>query len=117
MEQYEKKTQKVLRQLGVNGSYLGFYYIAFGIAKSIENPELLTYICKGLYAEIAEHFHVNTKNVERNIRTIVSIIWEHGDRELLNKIFGKVLTDKTKNVEFMDALSHYILNNYGEDEK
>lgn len=82
MEQYEKKTQKVLRQLGANGSYLGFYYIAFGIAKSIENPELLTYICKGLYAEIAEHFHVNTKNVE-----------------------------------FMDALSHYILNNYGEDEK
>ena len=117
MEQYEKETQKVLRQLGTNGSYLGFYYVAFGTAKSIENPELLTYICKGLYTEIAEHFCVNTKNVERNIRTIVNIIWEHGDRVLLNEIFGKELTDKPKNAEFMDAFSNYILNNYGEEQK
>ena len=117
MEQYDKEAQKVLRQLGANGSYLGFYYVAFGIAKSIRNPELLTYICKGLYAEIAEHFHVDVKNMERNIRTVVNLIWKHGDRDLLNEIFGKELTDKPKSAEFMDALSQYILNISEENEK
>lgn len=114
MEQYEKEAQEVLRQLGANGSYMGFYDITFGTAKNIKNPELVTYICKGLYVEIAEHFHANVKTVERNIRTVVNLIWEYGDRELLNEIFGKELVVRPKNAEFMDALSHYILNVSGE---
>lgn len=114
LKQYEEKTQRVLRKLGVNGSYTGFYYMAYGIVEDIKDPELSSYICKGLYTTIAEHFHVSISNVERNIRTIVDIIWEHGDRKLLNEIFDKELSRKPKNAEFVDALSQYILNICGE---
>ncbi|MFQ9516626.1 MAG: sporulation initiation factor Spo0A C-terminal domain-containing protein [Eubacterium sp.] len=110
MKQYEKETQKVLRQLGANGSYMGFSYTVYGVAKTIENPELIVYICKGLYIEIAQHFHVNIGSVERNIRTVVKTIWKHGDRELLDEIFGKELTVKPRNNMFIDALSQYIVD-------
>lgn len=117
MKQYEKETQKLLRQLGVNGSYLGFRYVAYGVACNLENPELIIYICKGLYIEIAKHFHVNIDNVERNIRTVVKVIWNEGDRELLNEVFGMELTKKPKNAVFIDALSQYVLENCEEKDK
>ncbi|MFQ9515243.1 MAG: sporulation initiation factor Spo0A C-terminal domain-containing protein [Eubacterium sp.] len=108
MKHYEKETQKLLRQLGANGSYVGFRYTIYGIVKTIQNPELIVYVCKGLYVEIAIHFNVSIGSVERDIRTIINTIWKYGDRELLNDIFGKELTSKPKNATFIDALSHYI---------
>lgn len=117
MKHYEKETQKLLRQLGINGSYIGFRYTVFGITKTIQNPDLVIYLCKGLYTEIAIHFHVSPSNVERNIRTVVNIIWNHGDRELLNSVFGKILTEKPRNGIFIDALSQYIVNHCSEEEK
>lgn len=110
MKQYEKETQKILRQLGANGSYKGFRYTVYGVTKIIQDPDLIIYVCKGLYIEIAEYFHVNIGSVERNIRTVVKTIWQHGDRELLNDIFGRELNDKPKNAMFLDALAQYVID-------
>ncbi len=117
MEQYAKVAQKVLRQLGANGSYVGFCYTVYGIVQNIKNPELIVYVCKGLYAEIAIHFCVSVGSVERNIRTVIKTIWEYGDREFLNEIFGRELTEKPKNTIFIDALSQYVLDICEKDEK
>lgn len=106
---YENETKKLLRRLGVNGSYMGFGYTAYGITRTIQNPDIILYICKGLYAEIATHYHVEISNVERNIRTIINIIWINGNRHLLNKIFGRQLTQKPKNTVFIDAMAQYIV--------
>lgn len=115
MKQYKKETEQLLRKLGANGSYVGFQYVVYGITKNISNPDLIIYICKGLYLEIAMHYHVNISNVERNIRTIIKTIWEHGDREMLNNIIGYKLQDRPKNTMFIDALSQYIINCHDEN--
>lgn len=114
MENYIKTAKKLLRQLGADGSYAGFKYTVLGVAKTINNPDLITYICKGLYAEIAIQYHVNIGNVERNIRTIVDIIRKSGDRDLLNEICGRELTEKPKNASFIDAVSQYIVDSFDE---
>lgn len=110
MRQDEREIQKLLRQLGANGSYTGFYYTVYGVVRTIQEPTLIVYICKGLYIEIAQHFNVNVSSVERNIRTIIDIIWNKGDRDLLNHIFGRELIKKPKNTMFIDALSQYIID-------
>lgn len=112
MELYMKPTQKLLRQLGANGSYAGFKYTVSGICKTIQNPELIIYICKGLYTEIALQYQVNVSNVERNIRTIIETIWKSGNRELLNEVCGRQLTERPTNTFFIDAVSQYIINAY-----
>lgn len=110
MKQYQRETEQLLRRLGVNSSYVGFRYTVYGIIANINNPDLIVYICKGLYLKIAMHYNVNITNVERNIRTIIKIIWEHGDREMLNHVIGFKLQEKPKNTIFIDALSQYVIN-------
>lgn len=109
---YERETCNLLRRLGVNNSYVGFRYTVYGIIRAIANPELLIYISKGLYVEISAEYHISTGCVERNIRTIISTIWAHGDRNLLNQVFGFNLEQKPRNGAFIDALSHYVVEHY-----
>ena len=109
---YERETCNLLRRLGVNNSYVGFRYTVYGVIRAIANPELLIYISKGLYVEISAEYHTSIGSVERNIRTIISTIWLHGDRQLLNQVFGFELEQKPRNGAFIDALSHYVVEHY-----
>lgn len=108
MRQYEKEAETLLRKLGAGGSYVGFRYVVYGIGRVHQNPDLTTYICKGLYTEIAVHFHTSVSCAERNIRTLVNTIWERGSRKLLNEIFCRELTQKPTNAAFIDAVTQYV---------
>lgn len=109
---YERKTGNLLRNLGVNNSYKGFRYTTYGICRVIHDPDLLTYISKGLYVEIACRYHTTVECVERDIRTVVKTIWEHGDRTLLTEVFGSEQKQKPRNGAFIDAVAHYVLEHY-----
>lgn len=106
---YEKKALRLLRLLGVNSSYLGFRYTACAVALNIQNPELIIYISKGLYVEVAARYNTSVPCVERDIRTIVEAIWARGDRRLLIQILGTEPDKKPRNASFIDALSQYLL--------
>lgn len=109
---YERETCNLLRRLGVNNSYKGFRYTAYGVSRAIHDPELLTYISKGLYVEIALRFNTTIGCVERDIRTIVKTVWLHGDRMLMSEVFGMELQQKPRNGAFIDAISHFITEHH-----
>lgn len=108
-------TKQILRLLGTNDSYKGHAYLILAVVLVIENPDILTNICKGLYSEIACQFDTTIFCVERNIRTIKNHLWECEDKVLLNEIFGDLYCCKIPtNASFIDALSYYVkgmLNN------
>ena len=108
MNTYEKETENLLRKLGANGTYTGFRYISYGVMLIIDNPLLLTHICKGLYMEIAIHFNTNVYCVERNIRTVKELIFKK-QRYKLKRIFGD--NRRLSNSEFLDCLVVYISEN------
>lgn len=109
---YEKEACKLLWRLGVNNSYKGFRYTAYGAACAIHDPDVLTYLSKGLYIEIAHRYRTTVSCVERNIRTVIETIWEHGDRNLLNQVFGFELEQRPRNAAFIDAIAHYVVEHY-----
>lgn len=109
---YERETCNLLRRLGVNNSYKGFRYTAYGVGRAIHDPELLTYISKGLYVDIVSRFQTSIGCVERDIRTIVKTIWEHGDKMLLYEVFGFETEQKPRNGAFIDAVAHYVVEHY-----
>lgn len=108
-------TGQTLRLLGINESYKGYAYLILAVILVIENSDILTMICKGLYDEIAHQFNTTIYCVERNIRTIKNHLWECGDKVLLSEIFGDLYCSKVPtNASFIDALSYYVremLNN------
>ena len=110
---YKKEIQTLLRKLNVNRTYKGFNYIIYGTQIVIEDPTLLTYICKGLYVEIAMHFNTTITCAERNIRTVKEIIWNRTDKELLYEIFNTFYCPT--NAEFIDSLAMYIKNEFNNE--
>lgn len=100
--------ESLIWRLGANQSYVGYEYTLSAVDMLMENPDVLQYITKGLYLPIAIEYKTTEKCVERNIRTIVKVIWEGGDRALLEHIAGRRLEKKPNNREFLNMLVRYL---------
>lgn len=101
--------ETTLRLLGLNSSYKGFDYLIYGIELVLETPDILTYVCKGLYLETAIKFGTTVGCAERNIRTAREAVWKNGSETLRIQIFGERYRYLSpNNAQFVDALAHYI---------
>ena len=103
----EQAAHILLRKLGANGGYLGFYYAASAI-ELVMRAEENFYQCKWLYNEVADLYQTTPLCVERNIRTLVDSIWKYGNRELLETIIPYPEHEKPKNTQFIDGLAVYL---------
>ena len=85
--------QKLVRSLGIGGNYQGYRYLLYA---------------KLLYPEIAHTYQTSASSVERNLRTVVSVCWERGNRPLLESISLCPLSSKPTIGEFLDILTEYL---------
>lgn len=104
-----EKTQikDLLLKLGATPNYAGFYYLAEAIRLCIEDESRLLSITKNLYPATAEYFSVPPYIVERNIRTVISVIWKQ-NRVLFEKIAGYKLSRKPTTGQFLSIISFYL---------
>ena len=105
----ENVTETTLRLLGLTGNYKGFKHLSYGVMLAMENPDILTAVCKYFYADIAKRFETTPECVERNIRTAKNIIWKYGKEDLRYEIFGeRYQSILPRNAVFVDLLKHYV---------
>lgn len=107
MLQLQEKIKYILYQLGVNSTYLGYYYLTLAIAIAIEEEENLLYISKNIYPRIAEQYHTSISCVERNIRTAADVMFRHGSPQLLAEIFIDN-KNRPKNSRLISCLALYV---------
>lgn len=107
MTKKENAAHKLLRHLGANGGYLGFYYTASAIDIVMQSEDSI-YQCKWLYNEVAKLYDTTPFCVERNIRTLVDTIWNYGNRTLLKEIIPYPPGVKPKNAQFIDGLVTHL---------
>lgn len=101
--------ETTLRVMGLNKSYKGFNCLICAIILVMENPDILTYICKGLYVEIAIQCGTTVASVERNIRTAKEVIWRNCNENILRSIFKDQYNSKIpNNANFIDMLTDFI---------
>ena len=108
MNKREKNVDYVIRELlydlKISRRYVGYPYIYDGIKFLLEDITLLNYISKGLYLEIGIKYHVTTKIVERDIRSIRERTW----REFKNYHFFRGFEKIPSNGIFMDMLVYEV---------
>lgn len=104
-----EKTYPLLRTLGVRATYQGYYYTAYAVSLVLEDRTYLLSVTKRLYPDIASHFHTNAACVEHSIRTVLTHLWEHGNREYLNELAQCRLDDKPVSSEFIDILATHLM--------
>ena len=74
----------------------------------MENLEILQSVTKELYPSIARALNTTPSSVERAIRHAIGLVWDHGNIQALDKLFGySVETRKKKpsNSEFIALIA------------
>ena len=95
----------LLSQLGASANYNGYCQAAYAVALAVENPQRLQLVTKRIYPQVAAYYHTTPRAVERNLRTLISIIWEKNSRSL-SKLAEHNLLEKPSSSQFLAILSH-----------
>ena len=103
----EAKIDEMLYRLGANKAYIGFRYVVNCVKMIVEDEEL-QYYAKIPYTDTAAKYKTTAGCVERDIRTIVILIWEKGNRGLLNEVARRELKLRPKSKEFLAIMAEYM---------
>lgn len=104
----EQKIQRLVRSLGIGATYRGYRYLNYGVGLCIKDENYLLSVSKLLYPQIAKKYQATTSSVERDLRTVINVCWERGNRQLLQTIALRPLPAKPTSSEFLDILSDHI---------
>lgn len=111
MESQSYRTYQIellIRSLGIGATYRGYRYLSYAILLCLEDENYLLSVSKLLYPEVARAYSTTDCSVERNLRTIIKICWERGNRNLLEEMAMHPLTCKPTSGEFLDILVDHI---------
>lgn len=107
----ETLVTEFIHELGVPAHIKGYQYIRTAIMMVVENMDMLNFITKRLYPEIAKAYSTTSSRVERAIRHSIEVAWSRGKPETMNEIFGYTIhTGKGKptNSEFIAMVADRI---------
>lgn len=107
----ETLVTEFIHELGVPAHIKGYQYIRTAIMMVVENMDMLNFITKQLYPEIAHTYNTTASRVERAIRHSIEVAWTRGKPETMNEIFGYTIhTGKGKptNSEFIAMVADRI---------
>lgn len=91
MEEIRKVTLLALLKVGIRCDLRGFNYLEYAISQIILSPKKVKNLNKGLYIEMAEHFGVDVRSIERDIRNAIDNTSENKSFRTLNELFGMKL--------------------------
>ncbi len=103
--------EMLIRSLGIGATYRGYRYLSYAIQLCLQDENYLLSISKLLYPEIAKAYYTTSCSVERDIRTIIKICWERGNRDLLEDIAMHTLIYRPTTGEFLDILVAHLKHN------
>lgn len=100
-----------IHELGVPAHIKGYQYIRTAIMMVVKDMDLLNFITKQLYPEIAKTYSTTSSRVERAIRHSIEVAWSRGREETMNAIFGYTIDNgkgKPTNSEFIAMVADRI---------
>ena len=100
-----------LHELGVPAHIKGYQYMRYAIMLVVENQDLLNFITKQLYPDIAKKFATTSSRVERAIRHSIEVAWVRGRQSVINEVFGYTIREskgKPTNSEFIAMVADRI---------
>ncbi len=102
----ETMFKRILEMLTVTGNYRGYYYTVVTCRLVFEDESKLLYVTHSLYPEVAKLCNCKVHSIERNIRTVIYIVWDRS-RDRLCEIAGYKLSSPPTVSEFIFILTSY----------
>jgi len=104
----EEQVTNLLHEIGVPANIRGYRCLRTAIMITVQNLDLLQFVTKELYPAIARELNTTPSSVERAIRHAIGLVWDHGNIQALDRLFGySVETRKKKpsNSEFIALIA------------
>jgi len=104
----EEQVTNLLHEIGVPANIRGYRCLRTAILITVDNLDLLQFVTKELYPSIARALNTTPSSVERAIRHAIGLVWDHGNIQALDRLFGySVETRKKKpsNSEFIALIA------------
>ncbi len=100
--------ERLIRSLGIGATYRGYRYLSYGVYLCLQDENYLLSVSKLLYPQIAHMYRTSSSSVERDLRTIIKVCWERGNRKRLQQIALYPLDGRPTSGEFIDILVAYM---------
>ena len=100
--------ERLIRSLGIGATYRGYRYLSCGISLCLKDENYLLSVSKLLYPQIAQIYCTTSCSVERNIRTVIKVCWDRGNKNYLEELAMHPLDSRPTSGEFIDILVAYI---------
>ena len=107
----ETLVTEYIHELGVPAHIKGYHYLRTAIMMVVKDMDLLNYITKELYPEIAKAYQTTSSRVERAIRHSIEVAWTRGKPQTMNEVFGYTINTgkgKPTNSEFIAMVADRI---------
>lgn len=107
----ESLVTEFIHELGVPAHIKGYHYLRTAIMMVVKDMDLLNYITKELYPEIAKAYQTTSSRVERAIRHSIEVAWTRGKPQTMNDVFGYTINTgkgKPTNSEFIAMVADRI---------
>ena len=102
-----KEIYGIIRKLGVNSNYKGYYFVADAIQMAMDSQDKPIRITKDIYPDLAKKYRTTTLNIEHNIRTVINVCWENNKQGVAD-LASYPLLFKPTNSEFIDMVAYYL---------
>lgn len=107
-ESLDVRVTNLIQQIGIPAHIKGYHYVRKAIVMTTESPEMMEYVTKRLYPEVAKIYNTTSSRVERAIRHAIEVAWARGNLTYIRNLFGCTIDPekgKPTNAEFIAMLS------------
>lgn len=108
-ESLDQRLARYLIYLGMPVSLKGFEFVISAVKLTVEQPN--AQITKVIYPKVAEQFKTSASRVERAIRHAVEAVWDRGDMDILQYVFGNTIDSvrgKPTNIMFLRTIAKHV---------
>ena len=99
--------RKKFNDLGITKKYTGYYFLLDIEDEIINKSRTIKSFSKEIYPELAIKYNKNDCSIERDIRNVISKLWDNGLKEKLNSLW--ITDDKPTCCEFIYLIRNYVL--------
>lgn len=111
----EQTVKNFFAQIGVCDKLSGARYLVCAIMLVLEDSERLYAAMTKLYPAVARQYGSTVSCVEKAMRTCIGRLFETGDYERLEEVFGYTVSEETgkpTNTEFISLVADYLRLRY-----
>lgn len=102
-----EKAYEIIGKLGITSKYRGYFFVTDAIDLAMHAQDKPIKVTKDIYPYLAKKYQTTPMNIERNVRTVITMCWET-NKKGVDEIAGHSLTYRSTNSQFIDMVAYYL---------